>query len=213
MAQHILNQRPISRRPISRLCRHGFFLLPLALLVLLGVVLPWLGSPLSYNTSSSPSFPPSLSYWREYSLTQATKFVAKNESTVIVCTVSYPFLPFLNNWLISVSRQNHQENVLVIAEDYATLYKVNEKWPGHAVLIPPALGSQTAQHFGSKVYNFTFSLRYSLSIHLYLGHVRCLQTNIVISNFNLITWIISLCMKKQNFTWYLNAVNSNGYNR
>ncbi|KAG2242039.1 hypothetical protein Bca52824_096119 [Brassica carinata] len=48
MAQHILNQRPISRRPISRLCRHGFFLLPLALLVLLGVVLPWLGSP--YHT-------------------------------------------------------------------------------------------------------------------------------------------------------------------
>lgn len=37
-----------------------------------------------------------------------------------------------NNWLISVSRQKHQE-------DYATLYKVNEKWPGHAVLIPPAL--------------------------------------------------------------------------
>ncbi|XP_013591278.1 PREDICTED: UDP-D-xylose:L-fucose alpha-1,3-D-xylosyltransferase MGP4-like isoform X2 [Brassica oleracea var. oleracea] len=158
MAQHILNQRPISRRPISRLCRHGFFLLPLALLVLLGVVLPWLGSPLSYNTSSSPSFPPSLSYWREYSLTQATKFVAKNESTVIVCTVSYPFLPFLNNWLISVSRQNHQENVLVIAEDYATLYKVNEKWPGHAVLIPPALGSQTAQHFGSKGF-FKFTSR------------------------------------------------------
>jgi hypothetical protein len=37
------------------------------------------------------------------------------------------------------------------AEDYATLYKVNEKWPGHAVLIPPALDPQSAHKFGSQV--------------------------------------------------------------
>lgn len=39
----------------------------------------------------------------------------------------------------------------MIAEDYATLYKVNEKWPGHAVLVPPAIDSQTAHTFGSQV--------------------------------------------------------------
>ncbi|CAL9238540.1 unnamed protein product [Arabidopsis halleri] len=53
-------------------------------------------------------------------------------------------------WLISISRQNHEEKVLVIAEDYATLYKVNERWPGHAVLIPPALDPQAAHKFGSQ---------------------------------------------------------------
>ncbi|ESQ37841.1 hypothetical protein EUTSA_v10029467mg [Eutrema salsugineum] len=150
----------ISNRTISLLSRNVLLLL-LAFFVLLGVfIIPWTGSPLfpfpnrssSSPSSSSSSLP---SNWHDYSLAQAAKFVAK-DGTVIVCAVSYPFLPFLNNWLISVSRQKHQDKVLVIAEDYATLYKVNEKWPGHSVLIPPALDSKTAQNFGSKgFFNFT----------------------------------------------------------
>jgi rhamnogalacturonan II specific xylosyltransferase len=72
---------------------------------------------------------------------------------VIVCAVSQPYLPFLSNWLISISRQKHQDKVLVIAEDYATLYNVNERWPGHAVLVPPAPDSQSAHKFGSQVLN------------------------------------------------------------
>ncbi|KAG7553318.1 Nucleotide-diphospho-sugar transferase [Arabidopsis thaliana x Arabidopsis arenosa] len=152
----------ISNRPIFLLSRNGLLLLLLALFLLLGVFLPWPGSPLLLlpNRVSSPSYVTSLSpqaksEWRDYTLAQAAKFVAKN-GTVIVCAVSSPFLPFLNNWLISVSRQKHQEKVLVIAEDYITLYKVNEKWPGHAVLIPPALDSKTAYSFGSQgFFNFT----------------------------------------------------------
>ena len=77
--------------------------------------------------------------------------MAKNGSTVIVCAVSQPYLPFLNNWLISIVRQKHHEKVLVIAEDYATLYTVNGRWPGHAVLIPPAPDAQVAHKFGSQV--------------------------------------------------------------
>ena len=153
MAQQ--QQRPISNRPISFLNRNGLFLLLLALLVFLGVYLPLSESPLfMFQNRTSSSSPPSPSFvvsdWRYYSLAQAAKFVAKN-GTVIVCAVSYPFLPFLNNWLISISRQKHHEKVLVIAEDYALLYKVNEKWPGHAVLIPPALDPKAAHHFGSQV--------------------------------------------------------------
>ncbi|XP_010415001.1 PREDICTED: UDP-D-xylose:L-fucose alpha-1,3-D-xylosyltransferase 3 [Camelina sativa] len=157
-------QRPILNRPISLLNRNGLLLLLLlALFVILGVFLPLTKSPLFLfpNTTTSSSLPPpssslpSISDWRDYSLAQAAKFVAKNE-TVIVCAVSYPFLPFLSNWLISISRQKHHEKVLVIAEDYATLYKVNEKWPGHAVLIPPALDPQSAHKFGSQgFYNLT----------------------------------------------------------
>ncbi|EOA20914.1 hypothetical protein CARUB_v10001249mg [Capsella rubella] len=146
-----LSNSSISNRPISLLSRNGLLLL-LALLVILGVFLPWAGSPLFPFPNRLSS---SQSKWRDYSLAQAAKFVAKN-GTVIVCAVSYPYLPFLNNWLISVSRQKHQDQVLVIAEDYATLYKVNEKWPGHAVLIPPVLDSQTAHKFGSQgFFNFT----------------------------------------------------------
>ncbi|AAG09108.1 UDP-D-xylose:L-fucose alpha-1,3-D-xylosyltransferase 3 [Arabidopsis thaliana] len=153
MAQQ--SQRPISNRHISLLNRNGLILLLLlALFVILGVFLPLTKSslfmfPNTTSSSLSPSSSLSVSDWRDYSLAQAVKFVAKNE-TVIVCAVSYPFLPFLNNWLISISRQKHQEKVLVIAEDYATLYKVNEKWPGHAVLIPPALDPQSAHKFGSQ---------------------------------------------------------------
>lgn len=94
--------------------------------------------------------------WRNYSLKEAVSFVGKN-GTVIVCIVSEPYLDFLNNWLISVTRQKHQDKVLVIAEDYNTLYKVNEKWPGHAVLIPPVLESHSAHKFGSVVC-FTFEI-------------------------------------------------------
>ncbi|CAA7013102.1 unnamed protein product [Microthlaspi erraticum] len=142
----------VSNRSILLLSRNGLFLLLLALFVLLGIFLPWTTSPLIPFPNRSSSFP---SNWRDYSLSQAAKFAAKND-TLIVCTVSYPFLPFLNNWLISVSRQKQQDKVLVIAEDYATLYKVNEKWPGHAVLIPPALDSKAARYFGSPgFFNFT----------------------------------------------------------
>nr|POE98164.1 isoform 2 of udp-d-xylose:l-fucose alpha-1,3-d-xylosyltransferase mgp4 [Quercus suber] len=54
------------------------------------------------------------------------------------------------------SLQKHQDKVLVIAEDYAMLFKVNQLWPGYAVLIPPAPDSQTAHKFGSQgFFNFT----------------------------------------------------------
>ncbi|KAG2297591.1 hypothetical protein Bca52824_044260 [Brassica carinata] len=115
---------PLSYSSNSILCCNSLLLL-ITLLVILGVFLPWAGSPLflfSNTNAPSSSFPPN----------------------------GYPFFPFLNNWLISVSRQKHQDKVLVIAEGYATLYKVNSKWPGHAVLIPPALDSQTAHSFGSQ---------------------------------------------------------------
>ena len=68
-----------------------------------------------------------------------------------MCVVSEPYLPFLANWLISLSRFDRHHSVLVIAEDYATLYEVNRRWPGHAVLIPPALPLQQAHKFGSQV--------------------------------------------------------------
>ncbi|KAM0947812.1 putative nucleotide-diphospho-sugar transferase [Dioscorea sansibarensis] len=62
------------------------------------------------------------------------------------------------NWLISVSRQKHQDKVLAFAEDYAILYKVNERWPGHAVLVPPAPDTQIAHKFGSQLgYNVMYN--------------------------------------------------------
>lgn len=118
----------------------------LSLLVVLGVFLPWAGMPEGLFSLTKPS----ITKWRDYTLAQAVSFVAKN-GTVIVCAVSQPYLPFLNNWLISISRQKHQDKVLVIAEDYATLYTINERWPGHAVLVPPAPDAQTAHKFGSQV--------------------------------------------------------------
>ncbi|KAF8045920.1 hypothetical protein N665_4213s0006 [Sinapis alba] len=134
----------LSHSSTSIISRNSLLLL-ITLLVFLGVFLPLFLFPNTYSPSSS-SLP---SKWDDYSLAKAAKFVAKN-GTLIVCTVSYPFFPFLNNWLISVTRQKQQDKVLVIAEDYTTLYKVNSKWPGHAVLIPPALDSQTAHNFGSQ---------------------------------------------------------------
>ena len=173
-------QRPISNRPISFLNRNGLFLLLLALLVLLGVCLPLSEFPLFMfpNRTSASSPPPSPSFmvsdWRDYTLAQAAKFVAKN-GTVIVCAVSYPFLPFLNNWLISISRQKHHEKVLVIAEDYALLYKVNERWPGHAVLIPPALDPKAAHHFGSQVHRDVSPFRMQC-LSLALNNMRWILT-------------------------------------
>lgn len=124
----------------------------LSLLIILGVFFPWASMQQGLFSVTNRS---SLTKWRDYTLAQAAAFVAKN-GTLIVCAVSEPYLPFLNNWLISITRQKHQDKVLVIAEDYATLYKVNERWPGHAVLIPPALDAQSAHKFGSQgFFNFT----------------------------------------------------------
>ncbi|KAJ4838006.1 UDP-D-xylose:L-fucose alpha-1,3-D-xylosyltransferase mgp4 [Turnera subulata] len=126
----------------------------LSLLLILGFFFPWARTSSVFSPSESSSSS-SLSKWRRYTLPEAASFVAKN-GTIIVCAVSHPWLPFLNNWLISVSRQKHQDKVLVIAEDYATLFKVNGRWPGHAVLVPPAPDSQTAHDFGSQgFFNFT----------------------------------------------------------
>lgn len=138
-----------SQKPMTMLNRTALLSL-LALLIMLGVVVPWFGTPQFMFTKSS-----AVAKWRRYTLEEAASFVAKN-GTVIVCAVSYPYLPFLNNWLISISRQKHQDQVLVIAEDYATLNKINKKWPGHAVLVPPAADTQTAHKFGSQVVQLLF---------------------------------------------------------
>ncbi|GMH17281.1 hypothetical protein Nepgr_019122 [Nepenthes gracilis] len=125
-----------------------------SLLILLGFLYPYLGFFAS-NLFSNKTQPNSHSKWRNYSLKEALSFVSQN-GTVIVCAVSEPYVPFLNNWLISIVRQKHQDKVLIIAEDYATLFLVNERWPGHAVLIPPASDSQSAHKFGSQgFFNFT----------------------------------------------------------
>ncbi|WOL00470.1 hypothetical protein Cni_G09183 [Canna indica] len=139
-------------RPLSSflLGRVGL-LAVISLLVLLGVFLPGSGSIFTLFSSSSHS------QWKEYTLARAAAFAARN-GTIVVCAVSHPYLPFLNNWLISVARQKRQDQVLVIAEDYATLYEVNSRWPGHAVLIPPVPDSQTAHKFGSEGF-FIFTSR------------------------------------------------------
>ncbi|PNX80429.1 UDP-galactose:fucoside alpha-3-galactosyltransferase [Trifolium pratense] len=56
--------------------------------------------------------------------------------------------------------QKRQDMVLVIAEDYPSLYKVNELWPGHAVLIPPVLDVEAAHKFGSQ--NLILSMAWCL---------------------------------------------------
>lgn len=136
----------LQQRSLSLFSPTGVIAL-LSLMVILGVLFPWMGMPAGLFSGSKDG---ALSRWREYTLAEAAAFVGKN-GTIIVCAVSQPYLPFLNNWLISIARRKHQEKVLVVAEDYATLYKVNEKWPGHAVLIPPAPEAQTAHKFGSQV--------------------------------------------------------------
>ncbi|KAJ7962492.1 Glycosyltransferase [Quillaja saponaria] len=134
----------ISQRPMSIFSLITIIIL-LFLILVIGAFLIWVSMPQSLSSSNKPV----ITKWHDYTLSQAASFVAKN-GTVIVCAVSQPYLPFLNNWLISITRQKHQDKVLVIAEDYGTLDKVNERWPGHAVLIPPALDAQTTHKFGSK---------------------------------------------------------------
>eukprot|EP00249_Psilotum_nudum_P015071 c25151_g1_i2 orf=795-1886(-) len=93
--------------------------------------------------------------WESLTLQEAVGSIARN-GTVIVCVVSQPYLPFLSNWLGSVGKYERREQVLVIAEDYGTLYAVNEKWPGHAVIVPPVLPLGPAHRFGSQgFFNFT----------------------------------------------------------
>ena len=116
-----------------------------------------------------PFTPTPTSKWAHYTLEQALSFVAKNGSSVIVCIVSQPYLPFLNNWLISISMQKRQDMVLVIAEDYASLDRVNLLWPGHAVLIPPVLDAEAAHKFGSQVRHSN-----SIQIHRDFG---CISVN------------------------------------
>ncbi|KAK1282120.1 hypothetical protein QJS10_CPB22g00026 [Acorus calamus] len=145
---------PSPRSPTAAaLFNRTTLLILLTLLIILGVLFPYMGNPSNVFSSFSRGVPDSR--WREYTLSEAAAFVEKN-GTVIVCAVSQPYLPFLNNWLISVARRGHHQKVLVIAEDYATLYRVNRKWPGHAVLVPPAPDAQTAHKFGSQgFFNFT----------------------------------------------------------
>lgn len=165
---------PSSPRPPSPLLPHPFspYIKPLLLLLsflLLSVLL--FQSPAHYHFFSAKS---PLARWRDYSLSEATNFVAKN-GTVILCAVSYPYLPFLNNWLISVTRQRHHDQVLVVAEDYATLYAVNDRWPGHAVLVPPVPDTQTAHKFGSQVVGFRFGT-FSVGFwHVMVMHANCLK--------------------------------------
>jgi rhamnogalacturonan II specific xylosyltransferase len=75
--------------------------------------------------------------------------------TVLLAAVFGPYLPFLSNWLISVRRVGRADQVLVIAEDYETLERINAAWPGHAVLVPPAPDAQAAHKFGSQVSTVT----------------------------------------------------------
>lgn len=87
--------------------------------------------------------------WRSYTLRQAAQALAV-DGILIVCTVSHPYMPFLNNWLISLAKYNRHQAVLIIAEDYTTLDFVNSRWPGHSVLIPPASSETTSLRFGSQ---------------------------------------------------------------
>ncbi|KAK1364274.1 Glycosyltransferase [Heracleum sosnowskyi] len=142
-----------SQKPGSFLTRNNLLAL-FSLLIILGFLFPYISTttPSSLFFSNSKIFE---SKWRAYTLSEAVAFVGTN-GTVIVCAVSQPYLPFLNNWLISIVKQKHQDKVLVIAEDYVTLFKVNERWPGHAVLVPPAPDAQVAHKFGSQgFFNFT----------------------------------------------------------
>lgn len=109
--------------------------------------------------------------WKRYTLRQAAQAVA-SDGVLIVCTVSQPYLEFLNNWLISLAKQNRHQAALILAEDYATLDFVNSRWPGHAVLIPPALNSATPSlRFGSQgFFNFTSRRPQQLLEILNLGY-------------------------------------------
>lgn len=164
MAAASLYQRSSHKRPSSLLTRTNLLLI-FSLLIILGFFLPYLGISQSLFSNTHFAFQ---SKWRNYSLEEAVSFVARN-GTVIVCIVSEPYLDFLNNWLISVTRHKHQDKVLVIAEDYNTLYRVNQRWPGHAVLIPPVLESNSAHKFGSLVWFFhLFAIKLNQIIYCFL---------------------------------------------
>lgn len=93
--------------------------------------------------------------WKSYTLSDAAKAVA-NDGKIIICTVSQAYHEFLNNWLVSLAKQNRHQSALIIAEDFATLDFVNSRWPGHAVLVPPAPSSSQSLPFGSQgFFNFT----------------------------------------------------------
>ncbi|KAJ7962489.1 Glycosyltransferase [Quillaja saponaria] len=76
----------------------------LSFIIVLGVFLRWVDVPVGLSSSNKPV----ITEWHDYTLKQAASFVARN-GTVIVCAVSQPSLLFLNNWLISVAQQNHQD--------------------------------------------------------------------------------------------------------
>ncbi|RZC67669.1 hypothetical protein C5167_011372 [Papaver somniferum] len=157
------NETPVSPKSSSNAQPRSItsFFTPTGLFILLTLILtfgvffnPWMNDTLMPSGLFSRG--PSVSKWKDYTLSEAVNFVGggRNRSgtgTVIVCAVSSPYLPFLSNWLISISRFKHQEKVLVIAEDYKTLFLVNQRWPGHAVLIPPAPENQSAHKFGSQI--------------------------------------------------------------
>lgn len=156
----LLSPKSQSQTPphtFSSLFNRTTILLLITLLIILGIFSPYttFQTPSLFTSSTTPS--PFETKWKTYTLRQALSFVAKNDTkTVIVCIVSEPYLSFLNNWLISIVRQKHHEKVLVIAEDYKTLFVVNGKWPGHAVLVPPVIDTQVAHKFGSQgFFNFT----------------------------------------------------------
>ena len=129
-------------RPLPLLTLPYLFSL-LALLLFAALLLPW--GPT--RPSSVPASP-----WRAYTLQEAAAFAAAaGNGTVLLAAVSGPYLPFLSNWLISVRRAGRADQVLVIAEDYETLDRINAAWPGHAVLVPPAPDARRAHKFGSQV--------------------------------------------------------------
>lgn len=152
MAKPVHQQRQATYAAASLFSRHGLLIL-LALLIFLGVILPWFGISSDVFVRKNV-----LSKWKDYNLAEAAAFVggSSGNGTVIICIVSYPYMDFLRNWLISVARFGHSSKVLVVAEDYETLEFVNLKWPGHSVLIPPALENVggIAHKFGSQVLIF-----------------------------------------------------------
>lgn len=143
-------QQQHSQRPLSH-PHAGTLSLLVTVILLLGFLFPFTALP----RSSKRTIAQKHEKWNLYTLQEAVQAVAQN-NTVILCAVSQPYLPFLSNWLISIARHGRHHGVLVIAEDYSTLYSVNDKWPGHAVLVPPAPALQQAHRFGSQgFFNFT----------------------------------------------------------
>ncbi|KAK8326238.1 hypothetical protein V6Z11_A11G102400, partial [Gossypium hirsutum] len=156
----------------------------LSLMVILEVFAPWSG--MSQSMFSNSRKVSSLSEWRDYSMAEAASFVNKN-GTINVCTVSQPYLPFLNNWLISITRQKYQEKVLVIVEDYATLYKVNKKWPGHAVLGFFNFTSRRLRHL-LQILELGYSVMYNDVDMVWFGDPFCyLEGNHDVTS--LMTWL------------------------